>query len=62
MRELFATELSRVHERSKTELVNNGTKAEFRITAQDVAALRAAANTITSVLAMHEKTARLLND
>jgi|WetSurMetagenome_2_1015567.scaffolds.fasta_scaffold1575158_2 tRNA threonylcarbamoyladenosine modification (KEOPS) complex Pcc1 subunit len=53
---LFATELERKHERSMVTLENVGGKAIFHVEAKDTAALRAAVNTITSILGMHEKT------
>jgi tRNA threonylcarbamoyladenosine modification (KEOPS) complex Pcc1 subunit len=56
MQALFASELARHHERSSIALENVGGKAVFNVEARDTAALRAAVNTITSILGMHEKT------
>lgn len=58
---LFAEDLAREHDRSKTEMTNEGGVAVFRITADDTTALRAAINTVTSVLSVHEKTGKVLD-
>ena len=62
IRQLFATELARKHERSTIELAQEHSKAVFNITASDVTALRAATNTVTSVLSVYEKTKEVLHD
>jgi tRNA threonylcarbamoyladenosine modification (KEOPS) complex Pcc1 subunit len=54
-------ELARTHERSKTTITNVGGCAVFAIEANDVTALRAAINTITSILAMYEKTTEAIH-
>lgn len=54
-------ELARTHERSKTLLENSNNCAVFTIEAKDVTALRAATNTITSILGMYEKTQEAIN-
>jgi len=56
MQQLFASELERIHERSKITLADEHGYAAFRVQANDAVALRAAINSITSVLGMHEKT------
>jgi tRNA threonylcarbamoyladenosine modification (KEOPS) complex Pcc1 subunit len=56
LKQLFATELTRSHERSEITLENDRGNAVFTITAKDVTALRAATNTVTSVLGIWEKT------
>jgi tRNA threonylcarbamoyladenosine modification (KEOPS) complex Pcc1 subunit len=56
MQRLFASELERKHERSSITLEDEDGNASFRITANDTTALRAAVNTVTSTLGMHEKT------
>jgi len=56
LKQLFATELERTHERSKITLTSEDGNAVFTIQASDTTALRAATNTVTSVLGMHEKT------
>lgn len=58
---LFAMELERKHERSSIALDNASGKATFTITANDTTALRAAINTVTSVLAVYEKTVEATN-
>ncbi len=52
---LCKQELAREHNRSKTTLENKNGHAIFTIEAQDITALRAATNTITSILTMYEK-------
>jgi tRNA threonylcarbamoyladenosine modification (KEOPS) complex Pcc1 subunit len=56
MQQLFASELARTHERSSITLTDADGKAVFHITAKDTSALRAAMNTVTSILGMYEKT------
>ncbi len=58
---LCKNELARIHERSKTTITNDSGKAVFAIEAKDIAALRAAINTITSILAMYEKTTEAIH-
>ena len=58
---LFATELAREHTRSKIVLSREGNTTTFNITADDVSSLRAAVNSITSILIMYEKTAQALH-
>jgi tRNA threonylcarbamoyladenosine modification (KEOPS) complex Pcc1 subunit len=54
--QLFAAELARTHARSKITVANVGGKAVFTIAADDTTALRAAFNSVSSVLGMYEKT------
>jgi tRNA threonylcarbamoyladenosine modification (KEOPS) complex Pcc1 subunit len=61
MHVLFAAELERKHERSSIILENANDKALFRVEAQDIAALRAAVNTITSIISVHEKTRQAIH-
>jgi tRNA threonylcarbamoyladenosine modification (KEOPS) complex Pcc1 subunit len=61
MRQLFAAELARTHERSTITLNNKDGRAAFDVKAKDTPALRAALNTITSVLAIHEKTTEAIH-
>lgn len=61
IQQLFATELARTHERSSITLANERGKAAFTITASDTTALRAAINTVTSVLSVYEKTVEVTN-
>ena len=61
MHALFASELKRTHERSTVTIEDQG-NAVFHITAKDTAALRAAMNSITSVMGMYEKTKEATND
>lgn len=56
LEQLFASELSRQHTRSSITLTQEHGKAAFHISADDTTALRAAMNTVTSVLGMYEKT------
>lgn len=56
MQQLFATELERTHERSNITLADEHGNAAFTVQANDAVALRAAINSITSVLGVHEKT------
>lgn len=53
MRELFKDELKRTHERSSITINDGGV---FIITAKDVRALRAAMNSVTSILSVYEQT------
>lgn len=53
---LFRTELARSHPRSTLELQDREGFATFTITAQDISALRAALNSVTSTLHTYEKT------
>jgi tRNA threonylcarbamoyladenosine modification (KEOPS) complex Pcc1 subunit len=62
LQKLFATELSRKHDRSSITLEEEHGKAVFLISATDTTALRAAINTVTSVLGMYEKTTEATND
>jgi tRNA threonylcarbamoyladenosine modification (KEOPS) complex Pcc1 subunit len=62
LQKLFATELDRKHERSSITLTEEHGKAVFSINATDTTALRAAINTVTSVLGMYEKTTQATND
>ena len=57
---LFASELKRRHERSTVTLENVGGKAVFIVIAQDVSALRASLNSITSILGVFQKTKEVL--
>ena len=61
MQQLFKTELERKHERSSITLQDRQGKAVFNINAQDTTSLRAAMNTITSILGMYEKSKEALN-
>jgi len=61
MHALFASELKRTHERSTITIEDHG-NAVFHITAKDTGALRAAMNSITSILSVYEKTKEATND
>jgi tRNA threonylcarbamoyladenosine modification (KEOPS) complex Pcc1 subunit len=61
LRELFAAELGRAHDRSQITLTEQEGKAVFHVTAKDVTALRAALNTITSMLSIHMKTKEIIH-
>lgn len=54
MKRLFKSELERQHERSEVTLEEKDGKTTFTITAQDISALRAAFNSITSILRIWE--------
>jgi len=51
--QLFKTELERQHARSSITLTDEDGMAVFTINAEDIAALRAATNSITSILGVH---------
>lgn len=57
---LFQAELERTHKRSDVRLNESEGTAFFMITANDVPALRAALNGVTSILSVYEKTARVI--
>ncbi|MBR9700514.1 hypothetical protein GOV11_01470 [Candidatus Woesearchaeota archaeon] len=56
MRSLFSTELERSYARSDISITQERRNAAFKITAQDITALRAAVNSVTSILSTYEKT------
>jgi len=60
LQRLFAKELERKHDRSTISLENSNEFGVFVITAQDVGALRAALNSVTSILATQEKTQQIV--
>lgn len=53
---LFRTELAREHKRTSVALAEEKGMAIFTVSAQDVSSLRAALNSITSILAVYEAT------
>jgi len=55
LRDVFATELAREHQRSRVTLSSAGGKGAFRIEADDVTSLRAAINGVMGVLVTHMK-------
>lgn len=58
---LFAPEAKREHKRSTVTIKENGGNAEFHIDAQDITALRASINGVTTLLGTYEKTLRAVH-